>query len=434
MNRRVFFAYFAFFSLVLTQATRAENPGVRASNSKISVNFRDTDIRQVFELIASQAGLQLQMDQDVSAVVTVNQANATAREILEKLSQDQQLSYSIRGDELIVTKRNITRGGSGSVHHLRLRFASAAEIGVKLQQIVPASEKLMIDEPSNSIVLVGSEETWRKVSAATGYLDIAPTQILIETQIVETTSQFMRKMGVSLGMQNRSGNQMITTSNPISESAPPLSYSGVFTNAAGAFLNVKLDAAVSSGEAKIVSRPKVLTLNNQHAKIESGVEIHVKTLSTAITNPLVPAQSTSTGTPGLSATTGITTLNAGLTLDILPSVVGSGMIRLTIKVNDSQPDNAATVDGIPNIQNNAASTSILVKNGETAVLAGLVKQSKGDATRGVPILSDIPLLGALFRSSSKAETSSELVIFITPKIDDGHVDTAAHRASVDSSP
>jgi type II secretory pathway component GspD/PulD (secretin) len=402
------------------------------SQNRFSVNVEDADVSQVLGLVAAQSGLQLKMDKDLGILVTMNESNTTAKEVLDRLTQDQQLEYAVKGGQLVVTKRTIgVPGAQGSVHRFPLRFAASTEVAAKLSPIVPTNEKLIFDEKANAMLFVGSESTWEKISEVIRYLDVAPTQILIETEIVETTNQFLREMGIALNAQSGNGRHTLTTAND-APAAPSLSYSGIFTGVMGSTLDVNITAAETNGDAKVVSRPKVLTLNNQHAKIESGVEIHVKTLSTAISNPTVPSTSVSTGIPGLSATTGVTTLNAGLTLDILPTVVGSDMIKLSVNINNSQPDNSTLVDGIPNIENNAATTSIMVHNGETAVIAGLVKQSKASSKTGVPYLSSIPIIGALFRSSSDSDSKDELVIFITPKIDGNHVDVAEKSVAIPS--
>jgi type II secretory pathway component GspD/PulD (secretin) len=417
--KRILISLFIFcFSLV---AAHADDE--RLTQNHFSVNYPNGDVSGLLALVAAETGLNFKSDKELGILVTMNKTNVTGKEILDQLVQDQQIEYSVVGSDLIVTKRNTGVPGvvGGNVHRFPLRYSDGKEILSKLIPLIPPSDKLIVDEHANAIILVGSEDSWKRVSDVLNYLDIAQTQILIEAQILETSDQFLRDIGVSFNSQK--GNNNTSTSNPIAD-ASNLTYTGIF----GQTLNLQLQAAETKGTAKVLSRPKVLTLNNQKAKIESGVTINVKTLSTAISNPTVAAGSTSTGIQGLAATSGVTTINAGLSLEILPSIVGNDMIKLSVNINNSQPDSTDAVDGIPAVQNNAAETSIIVKTGETAIIAGLVKQSKSHTSSGVPFFSSIPLIGLLFGSDARTETNDELVIFITPTIDNGHLKVLTAQA------
>ncbi|RYZ96686.1 MAG: hypothetical protein EOP11_23120, partial [Proteobacteria bacterium] len=250
-------------------------------------------------------------------------------------------------------------------------------------------------------------------------LDAIPAQVMIEAQIVETSNEFLRDLGVALGGGSTNGKHTVTGNSPIAMS-PNLGYNGLISGKAFN-LDVKLNAAESRGDAKVISRPKVMTLNNKKARIESGLSINVRTLSTAISNPTVAAGDSSTGTAGLAATSGVTTLQAGLTLEILPTIVEGDLLRLAVNIANNQPDESATVDGIPTVHTNSANTSILVRSGETAIIAGLIKQENSKREGGVPVISAIPVIGTLFGSSSRTARNNELTIFITPTIENGHV-------------
>jgi type IV pilus assembly protein PilQ len=150
----------------------------------------------------------------------------------------------------------------------------------------------------------------------------------------------------------------------------------------------------------------VVTLNNTAANIQSGISFNIKTLSAVGTG----------GGAATTATGGVATLNAGLTLNVTPTIMGQDLIRLNIVINNSQPDESQIVDGIPGIVNNAATTSVIVAGGRTAVIAGLVKNTGGRSVASVPFFANIPILGAFFRNSTSSDRNNELVIFITPQI------------------
>ncbi|MCB0421721.1 MAG: type II and III secretion system protein, partial [Bdellovibrionales bacterium] len=173
----------------------------------------------------------------------------------------------------------------------------------------------------------------------------------------------------------------------------------------GSVLSARLAMAESEGVAKILSSPKIVTINNVGATINSGITYTVKTLA-------------SSGSTDRSASVsgGITQVSAGLTLSVRPTIVGTDQIKLNINVTNSEPDNSTLVDGIPGIVNNSTNTEIIVKSGNTASVAGLIKHNNSQSEGGVPYLSKIPLFGWLFKSQTTDSRDKELMIFITPKI------------------
>jgi type IV pilus assembly protein PilQ len=137
-----------------------------------------------------------------------------------------------------------------------------------------------------------------------------------------------------------------------------------------------------------------------------------------------------TSTPGATFAGGLERVEAGLQLGVLPSVVNGSMIRLVVDVNNSQPDSQIAVDGIPAVSTNSANTSVIVDNGATAVIAGLIKNSDSTSRSGVPFLSDIPVLGLLFRSDGKVEKNNEMIILITPRILDKQLSPEPEKTAV----
>jgi type IV pilus assembly protein PilQ len=156
----------------------------------------------------------------------------------------------------------------------------------------------------------------------------------------------------------------------------------------------------SMGSGKILSNPKILTMNNKEATVSSGTDIPVRVLTT-----------TTVGTTGE-----VKTISATLMLSTTPIVTRDNRIALAIKVEKSEPDFSQQVDGIPTITRRSATAELIVEDGETIVLGGIYVKNEGEVEAGVPLLSDIPLLGWLFKKKTKIEKQGELLIFITPAI------------------
>jgi type II secretory pathway component GspD/PulD (secretin) len=214
------------------------------------------------------------------------------------------------------------------------------------------------------------------------------------------------------------------TTNP-GPTNPNAAFKTVLTGINAKTLEIRLNAAETNGDAKVISRPKVTTLNNKAATIQSGITFFVKTLSNVLTTD-IPAQRGGGaaigggGVPGAgglgTVAGGVTSLQAGLNLDILPILVGDDEIKLNVDINNSTSDVGSSVDGIPGILKNSANTTVIVRDKQTAVIAGLIKQNKAKTSGGVPFLQDIPLLGLLFKSHEVIDQNNELVIFLTPTI------------------
>jgi len=158
-------------------------------------------------------------------------------------------------------------------------------------------------------------------------------------------------------------------------------------------LDMRLSAASTVGQVKIISTPKVLTVNNKPAKISQG--------------QMIPYQNTSSAEGAKTEF-----IEAALSLEVTPHITADGSVNMKIKASNNSVGSGSP----PPINKKEATTELMVKNGETTVIGGIYVDSETEGDTGVPYLSDIPLLGWLFKSNAKNKTKNELLIFITPKI------------------
>ncbi|HET8902338.1 MAG TPA: hypothetical protein VFM84_10405, partial [Holophagaceae bacterium] len=161
-----------------------------------------------------------------------------------------------------------------------------------------------------------------------------------------------------------------------------------------------LQALERDGVVKIVSSPKVVAQNNRKATILSGQKI--------------PYPTQQGGAAGGAIT--VAFIDANLQLDVTPQITNEGTILLDLKIAKAEADFSRTVNGTPTILNKSIETQVLVRDGGTAVLGGVYVTNTTKGTTGVPFLMNIPIIGALFRTKSNAESTQELLIFITPRI------------------
>lgn len=396
-------------------------------DKKFTVNFKNTPIKEALELIVRQAGLTLETEADLTGNVSYAFSNVTLEEALNTLAKDNKISFHLRGNVISVSQSGSVIDSAGPVGDFRfrevsVRYVKASELLSTVAPLVKKDESVVANQYANSLIFFGSVKTHEKIKELVGLYDQKPSQVLIEAQIIETTANFARDIGISLGdLQPATAGftpqltGSVTTPGPTSANFTGAYKLGVSPD--GRVLEAKITAAESAGDAKVVSRPKIYTLNNQRAIIHSGITYNVKTLS-AVSNGSGSSTSTGSTTGGTSGTVtgGLQQISAGLQLEVTPTIMGQEAIRLAIKVVKSEADEGSAVDGIPGIIDNSAESSLVVKNGTTAMLGGLIKNTNSKTNNRVPFLGTLPLIGWLFSSHSDRDRATELVILITPTI------------------
>jgi type IV pilus assembly protein PilQ len=290
-----------------------------------------------------------------------------------------------------------------------------------------------VDLRTNSLVVKDTEEHVAAVEEMVRKLDAQTPQVLIEARVVEASSTFQRDIGVQWGgnMARSSvfGNEtglsfpsVVGVAGGADGNAPDTHGVGinipnyavnlpaaVGAGSGGALgltlgslggsanLNLRLSAAEQEGIVKVVSSPKVLTLNNTTATIKQGIQIPISVVS---------AQGVQTRF-----------FNADLKLQATPHITQDGNVKMVVQITKNEPDfSNRAADGNPTIASREASTDLLLGDGETTVIGGIYQRTTSTGTKKVPFFGDIPLLGVLFRNRSEVDKRSELLIFITPRI------------------
>ncbi len=383
---------------------------------RFTINIRDGALSEFLELVSKQTGLSYKVADSVTSRISYAFKDVTLREAFEQIERDYKLKFTIEENTIYVASTEASNEESGSLsaksslHRFQLKYLTAGDLSKDLTTLIGKNDKIFVDHGSNAIVFMGSFEGYSRIKSLLDVIDIQPNQVMIEGQIVEVRKNKVQELGISFGdLTNTSLSNVSSGSWLINNPAPgtpnvafKLKIGSVDSRA----LEARLAAAESSGDAKIISRPKVVTINNMAAKINSGITYNVRTLSS----------SSSSGSSEASLTGGVQSISAGLTLSVLPTVLDEQHIKLKIDVTSSEPDDATKVDGIPGIFDNSASTSIIVQNGSTATMAGLIKNTFGTSQTGVPFLSSIPIIGWLFKYQDERKLDTELLIFITPQL------------------
>ena len=416
---------------------------------RISLDFKDADIHNILRLIADVAKLNIITSDDVKGSVTITMRNVPWDQALDIILKTKKLGQVRQGNIIRVAtlkelaeEQKLAREAAAAkreVDPLRVRlipvnFAVAADIEKQVKDILSERGSVSIDTRTNVLIVKDVLENLVKAEGLVRSLDTETPQVLIEARIVEANTQFVREVGIQwggdLGFTQANGNPTglpfpnnvsvvggaddSQTTNPLAGIVSPGHYAINLPAAVGAgsggalgfmlgsasgnaHLNLRLSALENQGAVKIISAPKITTLDNQKAKIGQGVSIPISVVSAAGVNTQF--------------------VEAKLELEVSPHITQQGSILLSIKVRKNEPDFSRTgARGDPTILKKEAETQVLVRDGDTTVIGGIYTRKTSETVSGIPVLSQIPVLGWFFRNTKKNDDRTELLIFITPRI------------------
>ncbi len=404
-------------------ANASDDYGIRNRIEKdtrlFSIEVRDADVSDVLRALAEQSGFNIILGEGVDGKLTLSFKDIAFKDALEIIIKARGLGYTVQNNVFWVGKQ-VDISDEHVMEFIRLNYADPATAAQQLKGALSAGGTAVADARTNSLIIKDLPKNIEAVRLLLGSIDIQTPQVLIEAMIVETTTNFARQLGVQWGGEYTSNNVIRGSSIlPASSggrnfavnlpSAEATSGLGIVIGSISSklALDIELTAAESKGELKIVSRPKISTLNNKPATIHSGLTFRVKLQGVATTGATAA---------GGSAASGLQEIKTGIDLSVTPQISSDDFILLNINTNKSDPDYSHTVDGIPGVSEKSASTHVLIKDGETIVIGGLYKTITSEQKNSVPFLGDIPVLGAFFRNSSKTSGNEELIVFITPTI------------------
>ncbi|MCD4722015.1 MAG: type IV pilus secretin PilQ [Desulfobacula sp.] len=399
----------------------------RYRGEKIALDFYETDIKNVFRILKEISGSNFAIDKDVTGKVTLSFDKPVPwDQVLDLVLKMNQLGMTYEGDIIRVAtlaslareekmrqarieEEKKTREAEKALEPLVTKYISVNYSDANAE-ILPHVKKIMtdkrgsvsVDKRNNQLIVTDTAGVIEKIKEIVARIDTVTPQVIIEAKIVEVSSNFSNDIGIDWS-GNSNGDQSDNTwlDGNVAMNFPAAS-SGVlgftFNKIAGTslILNAQLTAMETRGEGKIISSPRIATLDNKTATITQGVEY-----------PYLERDSAGLATVKFK--------DIDLTLEVTPTV--SPDDRILMKINISKDDVASlTADGTPSLSTNEAKTELLVNDGDTIVIGGILKSSVTTGDSGWPGLKSIPLLGWLFKKESKSSSNTELLIFITPTI------------------
>ena len=424
--------------------------GARYTGTRMTIDVVGTDLTSFLRIIADTAHLNLIVDSDVQGIYTFKFTDTPWDQVLDVILKHAGLGKEVSNGIIRVAKveklqkeeedrkrLDDAKALSGDTQSITrpLSFAKASEAKNILDKMLTKRGSLIVDDRTNTLIITDLPRNLPLIDDLIAQLDVQIQQVQIEARVVEATKNWEQAFGVQWPTAN-SGSATLTTGT--SSTAAPWgntngaswnSVSGTSSNNTGtaAFsggtvgvtdiaspagqlwlsflsnrmsINVILQALETQGVVKVVSSPKVVTQNNKKAKVLSGQKI--------------PYPTTQSGSSSGAIT--VAFADANLSLEVTPQITNDGTILMDIHVEKSDANFSQEVSGTPTITTKLIETQVLVKDGGTAVMGGVYKNTNSSSTTGVPFLSHLPLLGFLFRNKTDQDQNDELLVFITPHI------------------
>ena len=437
------FALAAGVFACLAPAASAQQAGPKRGQTALSMEFRNTDIKDVLRAVGQALDMNLIISDTVTGQVSLSLKDVDMWDALESVLKSKGLTYVKEGNITRVLTVAEVRDEDMETRVFPMGYAAGKDVLAVVEKIKSERAKVSMDARMNALVVKDLSLNVDKIERLLKRLDARIPQVMIEAKIVEVSSNYTRELGIQWGGKYSGGSLGVTGGStgaggvaggaggsvPTIGSTTQFPMTGDVGQSGNAFvvnlpaavgvgsggalgmtfgkigsralsLDLQLSAMQSTGNGRILSNPKVMTVNNKEATISSGVDIPVKTVS-----------STAVG-----STASVQTISASLALSTTPMITNDNRIAMVVKVEKSEPDFSRQVDGIPTITKRFANAELIVDNGETLVLGGIYIKSESESESGVPLLSKIPVLGWLFKKKSTIENQQELLIFITPKI------------------
>jgi type IV pilus assembly protein PilQ len=396
---------------------------------KVTLEFADADVRKIFQLLSEVSNKNFVLGDDVTGTISIKLVNVPWDQALDIILDTKGLDKREQGNIIIIKGKGKFKSQAEEEQEIKKTLSNSIELrtetfSINYADIVTISNQfkslktergvIAQDPRTNKVIVKDIPAALDDMRRLLQQLDVPEKQVMIEARIVEATSTFSQSIGINWGIHYRDGSASLlginsadtnfggsvatvpTTSGvgTASGMATGISFGSLTSNIQ---LDMRLNAAASVGLVRIISTPKVATLNNKTAKISQGQQIPYQN-SSANTGPVTQF------------------IEAALALEVTPHVNANGTISLKIDAKNDSPGAVPTGATAPAINKKEAVTEMLLRDGETTVIGGIYVDNDSDEDDGVPFLMDIPFIGKFFKDNTKSKTKTELLIFITPRI------------------
>jgi type IV pilus assembly protein PilQ len=416
------------------------------TGEKIALDFYNTDVKNVFRILREVSGKNFAIDKNVRGSVTLTLEKPVPwDQVLDLVLKMNQLGMVFEGEIIrIATLETIKKEDEEKqrrieaarkareearlleplfTEYIAVNYSNARrEVLPHVKDLVSKRGSITVDERNNQIIVTETQPNIDRVRALVRQIDRVTPQVIIESRIVEVNTDFSREFGINWGLDGgindtTVGNGAIAIPGigpqrgydtlggtygytasmnfPASSGQGQLGFNFLKIFGSPLVIDATITAIEVQGKAKVLSSPKILTLDNKKAKIKQGLEVAYLERDDA----------------GGSS---VKFKNVDLLLEVTPHITPDNRVSMSIFVTKN--DVAGFVNNVPTISTNEAETELLVNDGDTLVIGGIIKATTTLGESGFPIAKDVPILGYLFKNTIRQQDNNELLIFITPRI------------------
>jgi type IV pilus assembly protein PilQ len=398
------------------QDSADEDDSMRPSDGRrMSLDVQGADIQTVLRSLAEFSGKNIVASKEVKGEVTLRLRNVPWRHALDILLKSQALGMVETGQTIVISnldtlrKEELERNSAArnqeellplETRILPINYANGKEMAHSVEKTLSKRGHIEVDDRSNSLIVTDISDKLDQVDAMVRNLDTRTPQVEIVARLVDVDQSATRDLGIDWSVHHMDildsgvGEDVDIKAANVSNPAGSLHLGTIKPFGS---VEATLQALEQQNKANIISNPRITTVNNREASVVVGQQI-----------PLIVQDFAG------NAVTQLTTI--GIKLSVTPHINTGNRITMDVHPEVSDLASQATVQGGIIINTTMADTRVMVNDGETAVIGGLIRSNESTNKRGVPILMDVPLLGNLFRSTSTTKQKRELLIFVTPKI------------------
>lgn len=424
-----------------------DQAGAKYTGAPVSVNLKNVDLQDFFRLIHEISGLNVVVDPSVKGTLTLVLDNVPWDQALDIVLKNNDLDKQLDGNVLRIATKATMKKEADEIRDLAkaqveaadlvtttrtLSYAKASELVDTLKKFLSPRGDVLADNRTNTLIISDIPTVLPVVDNLIRELDTKTQQVEIEARVVAANRNFARELGSQFAFagsanngKNIFGGAPLVGTSPLSRGpglpTPPLIVSGggsggatmpLVTNlgatvpttgvsylysSANFALDYIITAAESKGVGKLLSKPKEIVQNNQQATIKQGTKIPVQTV--------------------INNTITVQFIDAVLELQVTPQITKDGTIFMTIHVENTQIDPAIPrIGGIPALDTQAQDTRVLVNDGQTVMIGGIIVSNQQTTVNEVPFVGSLPIIGQLFRHTTISTNSQELLFFVTPRI------------------
>ncbi len=432
----------------VAQAPAPAPATAKFTGEPISVNLKDVDLRDFFRLIHEISGLNVVLDPNVKGSLTIVLDDVPWDQALDIVLKNNDLDKQLDGNVLrIATRATLQKEAEESRDLAKaqaeaadvvtttrvLSYAKATDLSSTLKQFLSSRGDIIADDRSNTLIIRDIPSTLPVLDNLIRQLDRRSQQVEIEARVVAANRSFSREIGSQFGISAAGGNPTsflsgatsagtspiihfapippvivssgssgTTTSGsiPLNSNLPASAPTSGFSYSFGTnnfALDLIITAAEEKGVGKLLSKPKIITQNNQKASVKQGTKIPVQTV--------------------VNNTVSVQFVNAVLELDVTPQITADGTIYMDVTVENDQIDQGIPrIEGIPAIDTQSAETKVTVNDGATVMIGGIIVTQQRTDIQQVPLFGSVPVIGNLFKHTTVSSSSQELLFFLTPRI------------------